>query len=250
MALTVGIVVLSWFAGREPDAMDVRWSPYQKLALRDTKPDLPEIGDYVVLVNNTGYQAMIDLDERRVASDPEKYPPAMQGLSQYDIPFLLHPEPSQRVLLVGAGTGNDAAGALRHGVEQVTAVDIDPQIIDLGRRYHPEKPYDSPRVTLVNDDARSFFATCKDRYDVIVFGLLDSHTTTAMTNARLDHYVYTQESLEHARSLLADGGVMVLSFAAQKPFVADRMARVAGRGVRRASRSISPSPRPPTAGAA
>ncbi len=228
MAVTVGIVILSWFAGgREPDAMEVRWSPYQKLALRTSKSDLPAIGEYVVMVNNTGYQTMIDLDERRVASDPKKYPPAMQGLSQYDIPFLLHPRP-RRVLLVGAGTGNDAAGALRHGVDQVTAVDIDPQIIDLGRRYHPEKPYDSPRVTLVNDDARSFFATCKDRYDVIVFGLLDSHTTTAMTNARLDHYVYTKESLEHARSLLADGGVMVLSFAAQTSFVADRMARALG----------------------
>ncbi len=133
MAVTVGIVILSWFAGREPDAMEVRWSPYQKLALRAPKANLPEIGDFLVNVNNAGYQAMIDLDERRVASDPEKYPPAMRGLSQYDIPFLLHPKPRQ-VLLVGAGTGNDASGALRHGVELVTAVDIDPQIIDLGRR--------------------------------------------------------------------------------------------------------------------
>ena len=56
---------------------------------------------------------------------------------------------------------------------------------------------------LVNDDARSFFATCRERYDVISFGLLDSHTTTAMTNARLDHYVYTRESIARAKSLLA-----------------------------------------------
>ena len=65
-----------------------------------------------------------------------------------------------------------------------------------------------------------------ERFDVISFGLLDSHTTTSMTNARLDHYVYTRESLELARSLLADGGIVVLSFfEAQKPFIADRMAR-------------------------
>ena len=113
-------------------------------------------------------------------------------------------------------------------MERVTAVEIDPQIIELGRRHHPERPYDSPKVTLVNDDARSFFATCNDRFDVIVFGLLDSHTTTAMTNARLDHYVYTKESLQHARSLLAEGGVMVLSFEARKPYIADRMARALG----------------------
>ena len=79
---------------------------------------------------------------------------------------------------------------------------------------------------MVQDDARSFFATCKKRYDVISFGLLDSHTTTAMTNARLDHYVYTQESISKAKSLLADGGILVLTFEAQKPFIADRMAKV------------------------
>ena len=44
-----------------------------------------------------------------------------------------------------------------------------------------------------------------------------------MTNARLDHYVYTRESLERASTLLADGGVMVLSFEAVKPYIAYRM---------------------------
>jgi spermidine synthase len=225
LAMIVGVVILAWFSGFEADAVDVRWSPDQKLVLRAGDPGHTELGKYQVLVNNTGYQAMIDLDDRRVASDPDQYPPAMRGLSQYDIPFLLHANP-RKALLVGAGTGNDAAGALRHGVEQITAVEIDPKIIDFGRRYHPEKPYDSPRVRVVNDDARSFFATCEDRFDVIVFGLLDSHTTTAMTNAGLDHYVYTKESVQHARTLLAEGGVMVLSFEAQKPFIADRMAGV------------------------
>ena len=77
----------------------------------------------------------------------------------------------------------------------------------------------------MNDDARSYFATSGEKFDVIAFGLLDSHTTTAMTNARLDHYVYTRESLAHAKTLLKPGGVMVLSFEAQYPYIADRMAR-------------------------
>ena len=147
------------------------------------------------------------------------------AFSQYDIPYLLHPHP-RSALIVGAGTGNDASGALRHGVKHITAVEIDPAIISLGRRYHPEAPYASAATRVVNDDARSFFATSDQKFDVISFGLLDSHTTTAMTNARLDHYVYTRESITRAKSLLAEGGIMVLSFEAQKPFIADRMARV------------------------
>jgi hypothetical protein len=137
---------------------------------------------------------------------------------------LLHPHPDN-VLIVGAGSGNDVAGVLRGGAKRITAVEIDPAIIEMGKRHHPEQPYASSHVRIVNDDARSFFATTDERYDLIIFGLLDSHTTTAMTNARLDHYVYTRESLTRARSLLSENGVIVLSFEATKPFIADRMTR-------------------------
>jgi spermidine synthase len=197
------------------------WSPYQKLEVFESKAD--QLGKYGITVNNVGYQAMIDSSIAHTSADPEKYPPELQGLSQYDMPLLLHPNP-QSVLLVGAGTGNDAAGAIRNGAKSITAVEIDPAIIQIGKDNHPENPYASPIVQVVNDDARSFFATTEDKYDVIVFGLLDSHTTTAMTNARLDHYVYTIESIEQARSLLEDGGIMVLTFEVAKPYIGDRMA--------------------------
>jgi SAM-dependent methyltransferase len=226
VALLAAIVVLGWLAGREPGSIEVRWSPYQKLVLSPSREDALEWpGKYLMTVNNTGYQAIIDLSERSVRSRPDVYHPKLRGLSQYDIPLLLHPKPTS-VLIVGAGTGNDVAGALRNGAETVTAVEIDPVIISQGRRFHPERPYDSPRVRVVVDDARSFFATSRERFDLIVFGLLDSHTTTAMTNARLDHYVYTHESIQRARSLLDEGGLMVMSFEAQKPYIADRLARL------------------------
>jgi spermidine synthase len=226
LALLIGIIILSYFAGQE-SSLAVLWSPYQKLVLKESDPREGGVGKYMLTVNNTGYQAMLNLSDGHTKSHPKDFPLEMRGLSQYDIPLLLHPHP-QSFLVVGAGSGNDVAGGLRHGLKTITAVEIDPAIISFGRRYHPEKPYDSPAVRLVNDDARSFFATCKEQYDVISFGLLDSHTTTAMTNARLDHYVYTRESIARAKSLLAPGGVMVLSFEAQKPFIADRMAGVLG----------------------
>jgi spermidine synthase len=167
---------------------------------------------------------MLDLSPAYVAAHPDRFPPLQRGGSQYDLPARLHPSP-RKVLIVGAGSGNDAAGALRNGAQDVVAVEIDPAIIEFGQRYHPEQPYADPRVRLVNDDARSYFATSTEKFDVIAFGLLDSHTTTAMTNARLDHYVYTRESLTQARRLLNEDGIVVLSFEAQKEYLSDRMAR-------------------------
>lgn len=221
LALLVGTVGLSWFAGIMPGSMEAVWSPYQKLVLweADRKSGLHE---YNITVNNIEYQAMLS------SKDPLphlRYDLSMKGATQYDIPFLLHPAP-ESALILGAGSGNDAAGALRHGVKSVTGVEIDPAIMSFGRRFHPDKPYASPSVQLINDDARSFLATTNRKYDVISFGLLDSHTSTAMTNAPLDHYVYTRESITQAKSLLADGGIMTLCFEAQKPFIADRMGGV------------------------
>jgi spermidine synthase len=224
LGLLGAFVACCWLAGYAEGARTIVWSPYQKLALYhlgNTHPDYP--GEYIITVNNAGYQGMIDLSEKGLANTPA-IPKDQHGLSQYDVPTLFQPRP-ERALLVGAGSGNDAAGALRGGANQVTAVEIDPVIVAMGREHHPEHPYSDPRVRVVVDDARSFFATTDEKYDLVVFGLLDSHTTTAMTNARLDHYVYTLESLRHVRSLLTDNGVVVLSFEVKKPFIADRMAR-------------------------
>src|SRR5262249_15082129 len=181
-----------------------------------------EPGCTYIGVNNTGYQATVDLRPETVAADPKRFDPHQRGYSQYDIPMKLAPG-AENVLVVGAGSGNDAAGMLRNGAKRVIAVEIDPGIIEIGKQFHLERPYHDPRCIVVNDDARSYFATSTEKFDLIAFGLLDSHTTTAMTNARLDHYVYTQESLAQVRTLLKPGGVAVLSFEATKPYVADRM---------------------------
>ncbi len=225
LLLLVTVVILSWFAGQVPGSLKVVWSPYQKLVVAESDRNSIGFGDLVVTVNNTIYQLIADLSEAHVLSDSELYNPELQGLSQYDIPLLLHPDP-QSYLIVGAGAGNDAAGGLRFGVKEITAVEIDPSIINIGRIYHPERPYSSSTVRIVNDDARSFFATTSQKFDVISFGLLDSHTMTSMTNARLDSYVYTRESIQRAKSLLADGGILALTFESQKPYISDRMERV------------------------
>jgi spermidine synthase len=222
LALLCSLPAIGLLAGGNEGALETRWSPYQKLELVADGARNFAFPGQVITVNNAGYQAMIDLGPEAVARNPN-IPPELRGLSQYDLPTRFQPSPAE-VLIVGAGSGNDAAGVLRGGAKRVTAVEIDPVILAMGRAHHPERPYDSPRVRLVVDDARSFFATTDQTFDLIVFGLLDSHTTTAMTNARLDHYVYTRESLERARRLLKPGGVMVLSFEAQKPYIADRMA--------------------------
>ena len=226
VALLLITVPLTWLPERTSGALETVWSPYQKLELLE--PEEPKPGAvlpprYLVNVNNVGFQAMLDFGWSE--SDSEQLDDANIQflLSPYDIPALIHPDPNN-VLVVGAGTGNDVEGLLRNGAARVTAVEIDPEIVSMGRRFHPQKPYNSERVRTVVTDARSFFARTNDTYDVIAMSYLDAHTSTSLTNVRLDHFVYTAESLEHVKSLLNEGGILTVTFAAMRPFIPDRLA--------------------------
>ncbi|HYD18423.1 MAG TPA: hypothetical protein VEF76_08085 [Patescibacteria group bacterium] len=188
------------------------WSPYQKLAV-DPRPH----GEYLVTVNNVGYMTMANTQPEFLKGDT-KVANAYKD-SVYDTPFLFIPK-GGRVLIVGAGAGNDASAALRNGAAQVDAVEIDPEIYALGRKLHPDRPYDSEKVNVIINDARNFFRRSPPAvYDAVIFGLLDSHTeVSGYTNMRVDNYVYTMESFEQARRLLKKDGVMAVKFEVREPW--------------------------------
>jgi len=189
----------------------VHWSPYQKLELRP----LPH-QEFNLLVNNTGYMTLANLSPAYLAANASLADNYKN--SSYDAPFRFVGS-RDRVLIVGAGAGNDADAALRNDARRVDAVEIDPVVYSLGKQLHPDHPYDSPRVHVIVNDARSFLRKSPDTYDVIVFGLLDSHTEfSGYSNMRIDNYVYTEESLREAKRLLKKSGVLIVKFEVRAPW--------------------------------
>lgn len=214
-------VSLALLATATPERGETIWSAYQKLRLQRSGGD--SNGYYQVEVNNTLYQYVLDLSDPSLDRARAPLPEEERRFYYYNLPYQLHPDPD-RVLVVGAGTGNDVAAALRNGAEHVDAVEIDSAIVEIGRRVHPEEPYQDPRVDVIVDDARAFFKTTEREYDLIVFGLLDSHKLTSnFSNTNLDSYVYTVESLREARRLLRPDGAIVMAFQTFYPYIAWRL---------------------------
>ena len=200
------------------------WSPYYRIDLIKLAPPAgwKRPSAYMLTVNHDYHQKIVDLSPTFLSRYPNAQP-NRSAFSTYELPYMLVHSPND-VLVVGAGTGNDVAAALRHGVQHVDAVEIDPVIYRIGVRDHPEHPYSSPRVTMYNDDARAFFQKTRKKYDLIVFGYLDSQTLlTSFSAVRLDNYVYTLESFQEARNHLKPGGSLILAFASGKSFVTDRL---------------------------
>ena len=193
--------------------------PHQSQDEREALSTLPEEEGFTVLVNDDSYQTPLDL--RQDALDAR---PGLEELRlQYDLPFETRQAPPGDVLVLGAGTGNDVAAALRGGADRVDAVEIDPEIAALGFR-HPEEPYNDPRVNLIVSDARSFLAGTDRRYDTVVFGLVDSHVlSSARSTVRLDSFVFTRESFELVRERLSPAGVVYVSHAVGAKWFQERM---------------------------
>ena len=198
------------------------WSPYQKLEIVPSTYRRIYTG-FQVAVNSVGYMSLTDLSDAFIRSHPHFYSDEVIRYNQYAIPYAFK-DRIDSVLIVGAGAGNDAAGALRSNVREIDAVEIDPGIYSIGLCFHPEKPYESNRVRVIVDDARAFFKKAGKKYDVISFGTLDAHTLSSQyNNIRLDHYMYTEESFREAKRLLKEDGILTVSFAAQKRWVGARI---------------------------
>ncbi|MCP4539550.1 MAG: hypothetical protein GY832_20640 [Chloroflexi bacterium] len=209
----------------------VVWSPYQRLEVADLflsrqNDGTPVNVGYSLNVQQVFFQRAIDLSPEFLAELDGQIPEMEDVAFSYNLPYRLGPSGAE-VLIVGAGMGNDAAAALRNDANHVDAVEIDPAIMELGRELHPERPYDDVRVTLVADDARSFFEESAKQYDVIAFGLLDSHTLlSGLSSVRLDSFVYTLESFEQVRDHLSEDGVAAVTFATSAPWIEERLGRM------------------------
>jgi SAM-dependent methyltransferase len=186
------------------------FSPYNRIDLESANKDR-----IVLSVNRDFHQIMHNLSDERINSEPADFAePTGRSIRQvYDSPFVVNAN-RNRALIVGAGTGNDVQAALRAGYKSVYSNDIDRKIIEIGKKLHPEKPYSDPRVTPIINDARAFFHQYKgEPFDIVCFGLLDSHAMfSAMSSLRLDNYVYTEEGIRSAFAHVSDGGHLSLSF--------------------------------------
>jgi hypothetical protein len=194
----------------------IYWSPYYQITAAPFMVPDSDAKNYQLFVNSDSHQQLLDLG----GNSGPSYVQSKREL--YGLPYKFNNP--KRVLVVGAGGGNDVAAALRSGAKEVDAVEIDPVIASLGKSLHPEKPYDDGRVNLIVDDARSYFRKTNKTYDLVVFGFLDSHRIfSSMPSVRMDSFVYTAESFGEVRRLLNEGGVVAVTFTVHEEWIAGRI---------------------------
>jgi SAM-dependent methyltransferase len=207
------------FLGFADTAYEWRWSPYYLVQYEEDETGLR------MWSNSNFLQHGIDFTNEHPAYQQAARSMLVKWGKLYEIYRAHHAGRSpERVLILGAGTGNDVYVARQYGAKEIVAVEIDPVILDVGRTRNRTRPYDLPGVVTVVDDARHFLRTHEGKFDVIAFATIDSVVLlTGHSNLRLENYVYTKESLEDTRRLLADGGMVGIYYSVHRPWLRNRI---------------------------
>jgi SAM-dependent methyltransferase len=207
LALVVWLAVPSELLRGE--AHQTRWSPYYMVD--------HTIASGSITVNTIGHQGMA---------------PFASAGSSYSLIHLLQQHSGgaafRDLLIIGAGSGNDLAHALKFGANRIDAVEIDPVIQDIGRHYHPDHPYQDARVVPHLDDGRHFLRTTDRKFDLVIYALVDSLILhSGYANIRLESYLFTEQAFADIKRVLKPDGIFVTYNYFRQGWIVERIAAMA-----------------------
>ena len=110
---------------------------------------------------------------QRCDSVRRRQPLVADAATQLLLPMITaaHAPHARRAAVIGQGSGMSSHFLLAsRTIKQVVTVEIEPQMIAGSRIFLPanHRTFDDPRSTIVIDDAKSYFASSQQRYDLIL----------------------------------------------------------------------------------
>ncbi|MDH5511120.1 MAG: hypothetical protein OEZ32_12320 [Nitrospinota bacterium] len=137
---------------------------------------------------------------------------------QYDITTLAHilPRKKEKAAVIGVGGGRDIQSAYYFGFDEITGVDVNPIFIKMHMRDDLFAKFSGIRdikgVTLINDEARSWFRRTDSKFDMIQMSLVDTWASTGAGAFTLsENSLYTLEGWECFMNRLTPDGIFTVS---------------------------------------
>ncbi|HEX4716788.1 MAG TPA: hypothetical protein VH164_17860, partial [Ktedonobacteraceae bacterium] len=136
---------------------------------------------------------------------------------QYDLTGLAYRLPAiHKSAVVGVGGGRDLMTAHFFGVQDITGVELNPIFINLLTKDPFYKNFSNvtavPNLKLHVDDARSWFASTNEKFDLVQMSMIDTWAATGAGAFSLsENGLYTLEGWRAFFGALNDGGIFTVS---------------------------------------
>lgn len=124
------------------------------------------------------------------------------------LPFTFRTDQMDSVLVLGAGAGRDVLMARLAGADTVTAVEINPAIVEMTRAAadYNGNIFDLPGVNTVIADGRNYIERTDTTYDLIYANVVYSQAAAPGHSALAESYIFTREALHAYWNSLNDDG--------------------------------------------
>jgi len=172
----------------------------------------------VTYIEREGQRALYE-NGLLIASHPDQF----SAEEAVHFALLEHAKP-KRVLLIGGGASGSVDEILKHSVDHVDYVELDPLIIEMITRYFPpdaRRGLEDPRVTIHNIDGRLFINRTRESYDVIIINLPDPYT------AQLNRF-YTDSFFRTCAARLKPGGVLSFRLSSAENYISPELQQFIG----------------------
>jgi hypothetical protein len=136
---------------------------------------------------------------------------------QYDLVTLAYRLPGiRKSAVIGVGGGRDLLSAHLFGVAEITGVELNPIFINLHTRDPFYRAFSNltalPNLKLHVDDARSWFASTKEKFDLVQMSMIDTWAATGAGAFSLsENGLYTLEGWRAFLKTVNDNGVFTVS---------------------------------------
>jgi spermidine synthase len=232
LATLVGLVILN----AETAAVRVRfakgrvefqnlfegWNSFSRIVVlprRGAKDNAYAWGLSPLYKGPVGEQLALDIDSLAgtplVKFDGDLKSPGLEHL-RHDITALAYVlRGGRKTLVIGPGGGRDVLTALMFGSTNVTAVELNPIIVDVVDKYFGDftgRLYQRPEVRLTIDDGRHFVRSSPDTFGLIQLALVDTWASTAAGAFALsENTLYTREAFTDYLNRLEPDGVLTVT---------------------------------------
>lgn len=210
--LLLAAITAIWFFGGlkaiERRSLQKQWQGYEVLGARNSI-----YGNLVMVKRGEDYSLFSN--GLLTYTIPDKY----SSEEAVHLALLEHQDP-KRVLLIGGGIGGLIEEILKHRVEKVDYVELDPSIIRISEKFLPVSYYEAlkdPRVSIKNTDGRFFVKNSKDLYDCIIIHTGDPYTAQ-------DNRYYTAEFFNEAKKTLKTGGLISFGLTSSESYISKPLA--------------------------
>ncbi len=136
-----------------------------------------------------------------------------------------HPDP-KRVLLIGGGMGGLIREMLKHPIEKLDYIELDPALTESIKKYLPpveEEALSDKRVNIFHTDGRYYVKKTKteEGYDLIFVNIPDPST------AFLNRF-YTVQFFQEGNNILADNGVFAIEISSAVNYMGEEVGNYTG----------------------